>query len=283
MSAPLLPEVPESQASGTTAAIYAQIRRLSAVPLVALIYRHMATLPGGLEWAWSELQPFMERGLLQERAWALADQVSMPHLPALPEAALRVAGVSASSQPVVLNILDAYNRTNPINLMGVTLLARRLVGRPAVMQPASAPMVWTPPAMLAEMPAMIHPAAMEPDTLAVTRLLTDRGHLGQPSSLVPSLYRHLAHWPGFLGYAATVLGPVWGEVDRAIESLQQLAQARVDELECLQLSDAAAPASVPDVPPELRAALIQFGQRIPEMIVIGSVLRKALTSGARII
>ena len=277
-----MPEVPEAQASADVARIYSDIRRLSAVPLVALIYRHLAAIPGGLDWAWSELQPFMERGELQERAWALAEQVPMPHLPPLPEAALRVAGVSAAAQPVVLNILDAYNRTNPINLMGVTWLSRRLMGRPALTREASGRSTWTPPAMLDEMPAMIHPSQMDADTLAVTRLLTDR-HPGAPAStLVPSLYRHLAHWPGVLGYAATVLSPVWAEVDRAAQALRDLAQQRVDELERLSIPGVSASAVVPDVPPELRAALLQFGQRIPEMIVIGSTLTEALKSGTRI-
>lgn len=282
MSAALLPEVPEAQASAGIAHIYSEIRRLSAVPLVALIYRHLAAIPGGLDWAWSELQPFMERGELQERAWALAEQVPMPHLTPLPEAALRVAGVSAAAQPAVLNILDAYNRTNPINLMGVTWLARRLVGRPAVTPKVTGRSTWTPPAMLDEMPAMIHPSQMDANTLALTRLLTDRHPDAAASTLVPSLYRHLAHWPGVLGYAATVLSPVWADVDVAAQALRDLAQQRVDELEQLSIPGVSASASVPDVPPELRAALLQFGQRIPEMIVIGSSLREALKSGTKI-
>ena len=70
--AELLAELPEAQASGEQRHIYAQIKRLSAVPMVALIYRHLATIPGALEWAWALVGPALQAGWLQQRAWQLA-------------------------------------------------------------------------------------------------------------------------------------------------------------------------------------------------------------------
>jgi len=69
-----LPELAERDASGETAAIYAEIRRLGGVPMVALIFRHLATLPGALEWMWAALGPSWRSGELQEAAWRIAPE-----------------------------------------------------------------------------------------------------------------------------------------------------------------------------------------------------------------
>ena len=68
----LLPELSERDATGEKAAIYAEMRRLGGVPMVALIFRHLATLPGALEWAWTAIGPAWRTGQLQETAWRIA-------------------------------------------------------------------------------------------------------------------------------------------------------------------------------------------------------------------
>ena len=65
---PRLAELPESGASGATLHIYGELKRLSAVPMVALIYRHLATIPGALAWSWALLEPVMRAGLVQQQA-----------------------------------------------------------------------------------------------------------------------------------------------------------------------------------------------------------------------
>jgi hypothetical protein len=49
---PAFPEIRLEDASPALDRIYADIRRESGTPLVNLIYRHLATIPGGLEWVW---------------------------------------------------------------------------------------------------------------------------------------------------------------------------------------------------------------------------------------
>lgn len=90
----LLEELPESRATGDLRRIYAQIRQLSGVPMAALIYRHLATIPGALEWSWRVIEPAMRAGELQRKAWALAQDAVIPHQPAIPAAALRAAGLT---------------------------------------------------------------------------------------------------------------------------------------------------------------------------------------------
>jgi hypothetical protein len=49
---PVLPEIRQEDASAAVARIYSDIKRASGTPLVNLIYRHLATIPSGLEWVW---------------------------------------------------------------------------------------------------------------------------------------------------------------------------------------------------------------------------------------
>ena len=50
-----LPEVSEANAPQSVQAIYRDIRRLSGVPMVALIFRHIATYPEILDVYWSSV------------------------------------------------------------------------------------------------------------------------------------------------------------------------------------------------------------------------------------
>ncbi len=52
MSDPV-PAVIETEATGETARIFADIRETLGSPVVNLIWRHLATVEGGLEWAWT--------------------------------------------------------------------------------------------------------------------------------------------------------------------------------------------------------------------------------------
>ena len=65
---PMLPELPESQATGRIADIYDDIRRFSGVPYVSSLQRYLATLPGVLEWAWAALRPQWRRASFRRPA-----------------------------------------------------------------------------------------------------------------------------------------------------------------------------------------------------------------------
>jgi hypothetical protein len=123
---------------------------------------------------------------------------------------------------------------------------------------------------------MIDPPAMTATVRELALLLTDRRVGGVPSTLWPSLYRHLAHWPAFLGYASVLVPPQFAAIDEAAARLRR------------QIDDSAAElarhmAPPPDLAPpgaehrvQLQAAIEQFSPRIPEMVVIGNLLRRAL-------
>ena len=52
----MLAELGERDAADEIAAIYAEIRRLWAVPYASSLQRHLASRPGWLEWVWAALR-----------------------------------------------------------------------------------------------------------------------------------------------------------------------------------------------------------------------------------
>lgn len=276
---PLLAELSESRAQGSTRHIYDEIRRLSAVPMVALIWRHLATLPGALEWAWSLLGPAMRAGAVQQVAAQLATQARVQRRPAIPAAALQAIGIGAADVRSITAVLDAYNRANPVNIVMVRCLSMLLAEAPACTSTHVWPL-WQPPAAPPALPTMVDPAAMSPTVRAMVLLLTDRSAAAAPSTLWPSLYRHLAQWPAFLGLATVIVPPEFEAIDAVAVHLRDQVDLAAAELAQHLPHRTDRPAPRPADPAALLSAIHQFSGRIPEMVVIGNLLRDALPSDA---
>jgi len=278
---PLLAELSEDQARGDIRQIYQEIRRLSAVPMVALIWRHLATLPGTLEWAWSLLEPVMRAGELQEMAWELADQTRIPRQPEITVAALRAAGISEDDHRGIIDTLDGYNRANPVNIVMLRCLSFHLAGTTGETQSKAWPQ-WQPPPSPPALPMMVDPGAMSPTVHSLVSLLTDRGSDAAPSTLLPSLYRHLAHWPAFLGYASVLIPPEFAAIDAAAAQMRKLVDHATVTLTARLVPVAGLPPPSGQNSDQLLKAIAQFSIRIPEMVVIGNLLRAALPPAPRI-
>src|SRR5271169_6398294 len=83
MSDPI-PAITEAAAAGEIAAIFADIRQILGVDVVNLIWRHLATIDGALEWAWPTLRPLYADGSVIAEAAALHGELALPPLPAIP-------------------------------------------------------------------------------------------------------------------------------------------------------------------------------------------------------
>jgi hypothetical protein len=272
-AAPVLPEMREADAPDHIRAIYEDIRRLSAVPMAALIYRNLATHPGVLEEIWAAIGPLFRAGRIQDAAWRIArDETPANILPAIEPHARAILGLTGAALDQVRHVLDAYNRANPINALAMLTLAARLKrDGPAKPLPEA---VWTPPQHIpAPLPDMTPPDAIAPE---LRRLINDLGP-GDRSALdpiVPSLYRHLIAWPGYLAAHHVVLVPRLRD-----GSLMRLAQ----EVLGAMVREAASLAEYLPPLPQLAAArqatqtMAHFStMTIPLMIVVGKGMRDAL-------
>ena len=106
MSDPI-PAVGEAAATGEIAEIFADIRRVLGVEVVNLIWRHLATLPGGLPWAWETLRPLYADGTLAAEARLLHEQLTLPRLRPFPPELLAAADLAEGDIASIRDILAA--------------------------------------------------------------------------------------------------------------------------------------------------------------------------------
>jgi len=99
--------IAEASATGAAAEIFADIRRVLGVEVVNLIWRHLATIPEALPWAWGMLRPLYTGGTIAGEAQALHAGLSLPHLPSLPHDLLIAIGLGSDEQAAIRNILAA--------------------------------------------------------------------------------------------------------------------------------------------------------------------------------
>ena len=270
-----LPELQEVDARGAIAGIYAEIRRLWAVPYVSSLQRHLATRPGWLEWTWAALAPAFTSGRAQVAAWRVADALSVPRLAPIARDTLRVWGVDAAGEGAIRATAASFVRVSPVNLMLSGLLRRLLKDeRPASAAPPSS--TWTPPAALGPLPALVETATLPAAERAVLASLgTTVG--GQP--FVPGLYRMLATWPAFLAHVATVLTPHLQDAATGA-ACQRLLSAIDAEIPAVFAALPAPPTTITAPPAsefaDVLAALDTYRKTSPEMVVFGRMLGDAL-------
>ena len=113
----MLAELAEADAKGRIAEIYDEIKYLWAVPYVSSVYKHMATRPGLLEWAWAEVAPVFRDGSAQEAAWRTAADFNLAEVAPVPRDALRVWGVDAHAEATIRGLCEGFACVSPVNLV----------------------------------------------------------------------------------------------------------------------------------------------------------------------
>lgn len=258
-----VPAIAEADATGETAALFADIRAVLGVGVVNLIWRHLATIEGALPWAWAVVRPAYADGSLA----AVAATLETPTAPPLPPEVLASAGVDDAALAAVRGVMAAYARTNPLALVALSALALRLEGAAVTPVPVAAA-----PIAAAALPLPPLPRDLAPATVALVRRLNALGAT-RADAVLATMYRHLAHWPPMLALAWAVLAPrsADGSLPAAIAACR--AEART----------AAARLPLPDPPPlpgaaraAVADALDRFGGEVlPRMVVACGLLRGA--------
>ena len=266
-----LPELPEADAVGDIRDIYAGMRHLAAAPMVALIWRHLATLPGALPAAWAMLGPLYRQGLVQEAAWRTAERaVTGP--PAGIGRRLAAAGLGEADATAFGQVLAAYNRVNPVNYVAVRLVLRALGSGEA--GPAAAPPSrdWTPPPAIGPLPPMAPIADIPADHRRMLDAMSSDPAVDR-SRVVPTLYRHLVGWPGLIPliHDALIARFRSGEIKACVIAVQDALTREAARLAPAPFAAPEAAALAPAVP-----TLQRFSALIPEMVVVGTLLARGM-------
>ncbi|HVM81098.1 MAG TPA: hypothetical protein VMU06_18905 [Stellaceae bacterium] len=272
---PSIPEISEAAADLRTRALYDDIKRVTGVPVVNLVYRHLATLPGALPWAWRVLRDGYATGEVAARAAALRAKLGAG-LPPLSGASFRLLGLDKRAIEDIGAVIETYNAGNALNIVALTALrlvvegrARRRAGA-EIVEAATPPLATRRRRPLQSLPAL---AALSPSVLEQVLWLNRLGETRAPREIA-SLYRHLAHWPAYLALIGGLLLPLdaAGELARLREAVRREAERLAAPLAARLARAAAAPAPSPLLP-----VLTRFtGAVIPKMLAVGTLLAASL-------
>ncbi len=274
-SADPVPSIREADAVGQIAALYQDIRASLGVPVVNLIWRHLAVFPDGLAWAWESLKPLYASGAITAEAAALRDGLDIPILPGMTAPALQAAGLSADDVARIGVVLNAYERSNAMNMVALGALLARLDG--AVEKSIALPPAPVEgPRVGGEMPELLTLDAMAPHIRALVEALNS---VGGRAEILASMYRHLANWPPYLGLVSTLITPYAsdGRLEPLIASVITEGRRRAAALSGNLADPETAPAA--DVREELRVTLDRFiDGPIGKMIAVVPLIRRAMPS-----
>jgi hypothetical protein len=120
-----LTEVSERAATGRVERIYADIRATLGTSFVNLVYRHLATEPVLLDWAWHAIRPHLVTAALHDQAARLRQHVAREAAdwPRLPRSAAAAKPPEAAAD--IARLIGMYNSANSLNLMALTHLLGR--------------------------------------------------------------------------------------------------------------------------------------------------------------
>ncbi len=273
-------EVPEQGAPPAIAAIYAEMRTALDMPLVNLIYRHFATHPGFLPWAWSVVRPLADSGALQALAQRLRAGVEAHVAPIAPPPVdgrlLAAHRLDAAAARAIGALVEFYNRGNCMNVLVMKLLLRALDTPPGIGASAPSRASGRAARAVADLPPIPAVAALSAADRVLVAELNRYGEPGEPGALA-SLYRHAAVWPGCLALWRALLAPL--ERQGALAAARRFTAASATTL-AGELALPPAPAAPPPIEAQLRATIEGFSSvTICKMIPIGLLLALAFDAG----
>jgi len=189
-------EIPESEATGTVRELYDDMKATMNIGMINLIYRRMATADGLLEWVWDAVRPVLASGGVERAALLLESGLDWPSMPEIPAPALPLLGLGSPEIDTLIRVLDDYNRGNSLNLFLLTAFAERLKSGGSWEEVPDAT-VDVPSAKPQDLPPIVAMSDMSKETASLVRVLSAPISLAN-KPMIPSLFRHLARWPGYL-------------------------------------------------------------------------------------
>ena len=237
-----IPAISEIEAKGEIKALYQDIRDVTGVGVVNLVWRCLATHPGALPFAWNLVRPAYASGLVSLEGRAFRRGLRPLGLPLIPKAVLAAAGVDGLGLHSIRAILDSYDRTNAMNLVGLGALLVRLGDSSSMKSLSHQPIVEPALPPLPPLPPM---DTLDTQLRYLVEILNDLGETD--GRVIASMYRHLAFWPGYLALIWVQLSAASedGRLQAAIQAARVSGRAHADRVA------SALPKSDPDLDPAI--------------------------------
>ena len=273
MSAPLrhdpLSALSEAEATGETAALFADIRATMRLPLLTSIWRTLAGVEGGLSSTWEVAKPLFESGYPDILLAGLRTPTLLPLPPHAAAKQVQVAGLSREALTVIRQIIDSYTRSNSLNLLVLSALFAEPVGQ--LPEKKTSP-DWV---SIPKLPRLLGQQEIDP---ATWELLLDINRFGaspdEPG--LATLWRHLAYWPEVLSVLNDVLLPMQeqGVIAHSIAQVLDVARVEGGRLAALRPS----PVQLPETAHAMIEKYVTHPGLVARMVAIGNGLSLWLQS-----
>ena len=189
----------ESTATGVTAEIFADIRATMGIPLLTSIWRGLADMGDSLHTVWNAAKPVYLSGHAERALNRVVEQTGLPMPQPLAPTQLACAGISNEQLESIRTIVDAYNRSNGMNMVALAALIVPLSGEREDACPRTNPAWGAVPSLMAR-------EAIDTNTWDLIRHVNAFGAPGIDAH-VATLWRHLGHWPNLLSLIHAAFAP----------------------------------------------------------------------------
>lgn len=214
----------EATASGRTAEIFEDIRVTMCIPILTSIWRALASWDDCLERTWSNVKPIYVSRLPELILPEFLSQIALSTPQFKIEERVSTANLSRTDLLDIQQIVNAYNRSNTLNLLALAAyITPASEGAPLVLDASfqnqtSIPLKPLLPRL--EITDQNWRHVCEANTLGtgVTSNVSSSQH-------VATLWRHLAYWPSFLSliYEGFLSQQVSGAIDAMSSKSTSLA------------------------------------------------------------
>ena len=211
------------------------------------------------------MRPLYQTGI---PAAALARVIDGAGLP-LPQSRVDMAH-PASELAAARAIVDAYNRSNGMNMIALTALV--VMPDAAALDDTQAPS----PAPWPVLRPLLAADDIDADTWA---LLQDINRFGGGTGALATLWRHLAHWPGLLAAIKAGFAPLQ-QSGALLESMQRVHDLGRDEAAGLATLRPD-PVVLPDEARQMISGYVASPTGVGRMVTLGHILGRWLDSTAR--
>lgn len=260
-----LPEIRELDAPLEIAEIYRDFRVSSGNPQVNLIFRHLATIPGFLVWAWDVLRPLYRSEYLAQAIARVIDAVDSDGRGFVAE------GLPSVDAEAIRNLLTAYNFGNAQNVIALKSLVVAMHREMPLRAISAIPPHPVAP-IAASVPQLPLLADLDDEQATLVKKISSV-HGSANAGVVPSMYLHLALWPSALRNATdrVVMLMTSSDGKRKLRIIDEITSAEASVL-AVRLSTSLA--RLPkDVERKATAAIEVFIKVIiPEMMLVGCTL-----------
>jgi hypothetical protein len=257
--------IAEDEATGEVADIFADIRATMEIPMLTSIWRTLVAVDGGLRAGWDAAKPLYLDGAPAAILAQVIEGADLPTPEPLVPGQLACAGVTADELSAVRAIVDAYNRSNGMNMIALTALIAPPNDDPWDGPPTASPPPWP------ELRTLLAARDIDADTWT---LLQEINRLGGGTGGLATLWRHLAHWPGLLAMIHAGFAPLQqnGGLERAMQDVHDLGRGEAGRLAPSRTD----PVILPDDARRMITNYVAAPGVVARMVTLGHILGRWL-------